>query len=865
MPIHYVYYDLQDGFIHHWLAGGPQAIPVSHLDHYTDESFKQQVARRYYEESIGITEMPVERGPLTGEGTFKVGDYEGSWSYVRCREDHFVDHTAFYPTCHYLRSWAYAQIASEKAQTATLVLTTHGPADVWLNGQHVQRQEHFYDRRPGHVPFGATLKEGINEILVRFEGVGVRECPHAMALQVRGSTDQPAAEIVRVRLPTTIRQLARRETLEKVFNAAYLEQDVFGRDEVITVRWPDDLGVSAETNVRFQTPSGRIYAEAYVQGSAGDHATLDYAYKVPGGPYQIILMPRPREYYEDNVRITRELCVWTLGNNPYSETPYGTYEERRQEALAHAAQHGGSLSSEIAKMALGQWSAVETDVVMQTIEGINRREDGSDLYLVELLGMLYRFGDNPEFPESLRQPLEDCILNFKYWHDEPGSDVMCYTSESRSILFHTCEILAGQLYPARTFSNSGETGRWHREKGERLALEWLRERGATGFKDWDSNSSFAHHLVALSHLVDLAETEQIWEMAAVLMDKTFLTIALNSYKGVFGSTHGRTRASFVKGGLLEPTAGIARLMWGTGIFNHHVEGSVSLACTENYELPTIISDIATSLPEEMWNRERHVVGGGKEVNKVTYRTPDYMLCSAQDYYPGEEGYQEHIWEATMGPAAVVFATHPPCACEDDARGPNFWLGNTILPRVAQWKDVLIAIHNLPEDDWMGFTHAYFPIHAFEEYALRDDAHGHPWAFAKKGDGYLALTASQGLSLIRQGHSAYRELRSYGPHNVWLCHMGRATLDSDFGMFQEKVLALDVAFSGLSVRCETLRGETLSFSCQGPLLRNGQEQPLAGFKHYENPYCVAGLPSVRMEVRSDAYLLRLNFRLSGPKV
>jgi len=863
MPISYVYYDLQDGFVHHWLVAGPQAIPVD-LERFSGEDFKRQVALHYYDQDSGITGLPVERGLLTEEGTFKIGDYEGVWSYVRCREDHFVNHTGFHPTCHYLRSWAYAQIVSEAAQDVTLVLTTHGPADVWLNGQHVHRQEHFHHQHPHSVPFGVRFQEGANEILVRFEGVAARECPHAMALQVRGSTDQPAAEIMRVRLPTAIRQVARRETLEKVFNAAYLEQDVFGRDEVITVRWPDDLGVSAETNVRFQAPSGRIYAEAYVQGSAGDHATLGHAYQVPGGPYQIILMPRPREYYEDNVRITRELSVWTLGNNPYSETPYGTYEERRQEALTRAAQREGSLFSEIAKMALGQWSAVETDMVMQTIAGINRREDGSDLYLVGLLGMLYRFGDNAEFPESLRQPLEDCILNFKYWHDEPGSDVMCYTTESRSILFHTCEILAGQLYPARTFGNGGETGRWHREKGERLALTWLHERGATGFEDWDSNSNFADDLLALSHLVDLAETEQVWEMAAVIMDKMFFTMALNSYKGVFGSTHGRTCASYVKGGLLEPTAGITRLMWGTGIFNHHVAGTVSLACTERYELPPIISEIATSLPEEMWNHERHAVAslepgrGEHAVNKVTYRTPDYMLCSAQDYRPGEQGCQEHTWQATLGPAAVVFVTHPANACEEDACRPNFWLSNAILPRVAQWKDVLIAIHNLPEDDWLGFTHAYFPVHAFDEHVLRDSAGGQAWAFARKGNGYLALTAAQGLSLVRQGHSACRELRSYGRHNVWLCHMGQAALDGDFGTFQEKVLALNVAFDGLSVRCDTLRGETLSFGWAGPLLRNGREEPLAGFKHYENPYCTADLSSTQMEVRSDNYLLRLSF-------
>ena len=113
--------------------------------------------------------------------------------------------------------------------------------------------------------------------------------------------------------------------------------------------------------------------------------------------------------------------------------------------------------------------------------------------------------------------------------------------------------------------------------------------------------------------------------------------------------------------------------------------------------------------------------GDWEVNKVTYKTPDYMLCSAQDYHPGEKGVQQHIWQATLGPDAVVFVTHPPCLSEENSHRPGFWHGNVVLPRVAQWKDVLIAVHKLPEDDWLGFTHAYFPAWAFDEHVLRDAA------------------------------------------------------------------------------------------------------------------------------------------------
>jgi hypothetical protein len=214
-----------------------------------------------------------------------------------------------------------------------------------------------------------------------------------------------------------------------------------------------------------------------------------------------------------------------------------------------------------------------------------------------------------------------------------------------------------------------------------------------------------------------------------------------------------------------------------------------------------------------------------------------------------------VGQATLGPDAVVFVTHPPCVSEEGSHRPNFWHGYVVLPRVAQWKDALIAIHSLADDDWMGFTHAYFPVYAFDEHALRGG-----WAFARKGAGYLALTAARGLALTTQGDNAYRELRSYGQHNVWLCHTGRAALDGSFEEFQRAVLALDVQFDGLSARCATLRGETLSFGWQGPLLLNGREQPIAGFKHYDNLYCLADLGSSEMDIRFGDQLLRLDFSL-----
>jgi hypothetical protein len=852
----YLEYPLEKGYIHNWLVLGPQATHVADLERYPGSDFKVKIAQAYYPGTqLDFIELPAEQAAI------KLGDFEGTWKYVHTRSDHFVDLSIFYHICHYLRSWAYVEVASPEDQDLNLVLTTNGPADVWVNGQHVHRQEHFHHQIPLSVPFQARFIRGYNKILVRFEEVAARECPYSMALRIHGLPESnPAA----VRLPTTIEKYGRRQMLERVFDNTYLKQDVYNDRDQIEVNWPVGMKDSANIAARLQTSTGRIYAENLRMATGGNRVGLGVPLTFPDGEFEIFMMPRPAEFYEGGMRISRSIPLRIL-KNKYSSVPYGTYQERQIEGLLDASYRNGlNVFAEIAKMAIAHWKRIDTSQILKTIESINSRADCSDFYLCGLLGMKLRFEDDPNYPEEIKQPLEDCILNFKYWDDEPGSDSMCYGTENHSILFHTCEILAGQLYPERVFSNNGQTGAWHRQTGEQRALGWLRQRASQGFLEWDSNCYFEEDVLALTHLSDLAESDEVWEMASVVLDKMFLVLAINSYKGTFGSTHGRTYTQFIKGGFFEATAGMSRLAWGMGVFNDHIMGVVAIATSE-YQVPDLIASIAADQLDEVWNRER-ILGSeedfrasgsrGTGVNKVTYKTPDYMLASAQDWHPGEPGYQQHIWQATLGPAAVVFVTHPTCADEGGSHRPNYWHGNAILPRTAQYKDVLVSVHNLPVDDWMGFTHAYFPAAAFDEQVLRDG-----WAFARTGEGYLAITAARGIELVTLGDNAFRELRSDGVQNVWLVQMGRAALDGSFTDFQEKVLARPLTFGDLDVRYETLRGQVLTFGWQGPLALDGEAQPLNNFKHMENPYCVVDFPVSSMEVTYGDLAMRLVFEKS----
>jgi hypothetical protein len=847
-------YPLVDGFVHNWLVAGPYALPVD-LAQFHGAEIKQQIVGQYSQQQPPFTGAPAEQTGFTVQDA--QGEHPFTWRAVTCLDDHFVDLTGFYHTCHYLCAWAYAEIEMPAAGEVQFRLTTNGPAQLWLNDQFVHRQTEFSEQSPYSRSLSATLQAGRNRLLICFENAATRACPYVMALHVKHADTTS----LRLALPSAMPLPARRQKLETLFSAAYLTQDVYHREDEITLHWPADAQGAGEISVRLQTPGGRIYVEAHPFVRPGAVVKLGKAYQVPEGAYQIVLMPPLTEYYEHGLRIQRRLTLH-IANGKYTQTPYGVHEQRRQEALDDAARRNLNIYSEIAKMALGRWAQLKIDVLEKCIDNINRRADCSDFYLAGLLGMLVRFGSHESFPAALKPKLETCILNFKYWMDEPGSDTMCYWTENHQILFHACEVLAGQCYPDALFSNNGKTGAWHRAKGEQRALAWLNKRAMGGFREWDSNCYFEEDVLALSHLADLAENTEVAELAAVVLDKLFFTLAINSHRGVFGSTHGRTYASLIKGGRLESTAGLARLLWGLGVFNSKIMGVVSLACARNYQLPPIIAQIATAVPEELWSRERHAgklepdydcADGVWEVNKVTYKTPDYMLCSAQDYLPGEPGRQQHIWQATFDPDAVVFVNHPPCLSEDNAHRPNFWHGNAILPRLAQWKDVLVAVYKLPEEDWLGFTHAYFPLHAFDEYALREG-----WAFVRKREGYLALTASCGLQLVTTGQSAHRELRSYGRHNVWFAHMGRAAQDGAFADFQSKVLELDLSFEQLSVHATTLRGESIDFGWEGPLLVNEDEQPLHGFKHYDSPFSVTELGAKQMEIQFLDQLMRLDF-------
>lgn len=854
MRTNYVVYDLLDGYIHNWLVAGPQEIPVN-LEDFSEEVTRQKLTQAYTDPDSHITETPVERGPLTA-GIFKIGDYTGLWEYYACQEDHWIDRSKRYPSATFLRSWAYIQLVNKGEKEVVLELKTFGPINIWLNSQHIFRSESFSEREPLTCQVLLRLKTGNNKLLARFENVSLGTALHAMSGRLcQPVTMQPAVDI-KVRIPSLIKSIERRNLLEKVFQSLHLNQDVYIWNDHIRLHWPPEQEEKfAYAAVRLMAESGKIYAQAEVDGTPGDQLTMSISGQFPEGAYRLMLMPRLWEYYERDFRFTHQLSLWNLGRQQFSESPYGTLDERKRESFIYASrQEQPSVYREMAVMAVGSWEQMNPKVLLEAIGRIRQRQEGSILDLLGLLGILYRFGDHAQFPEALKAPLEEAILNYRYCPEDQGRDIMDFSGESSSLLFATCAILAGQRFPEGVFTRSGLQGKQIRQRGEEQVMSWLHQRAAWGFIDWGSAESSSEIIAALSHLIDLTENEAVWQLAGVMLDKIFFGIALSNFKGLPSGVSHRGDTWEVKGGLVNAVSGIMRLMWGQGLYTPHLAGLVSMSCNQTYQLPDLLTNLALNPLDEMWGRERHCQAGGEGcVDLASYKTPDYLMTSVQDYHPGEQGAGEHIWQAILGHGAVVFTNHPGSSSEKVAHLPGYWRGNGVLPRLAQWKDALIAVYNLPEAAGLPYTHAYFPTAAFDEYVIRDG-----WAFARKGNAYLGLTATAGINLTHIGHHAYRELHSPGCQNTWFCQMGRLAQDGEFVDFQEKVIALEFTARDLDINCVTLRGDRLEFGWEGSLLVNHEEQPFGGEWHYQNPYTSTPLPCDKMEIQVGEEVMRLDF-------
>ena len=834
LPTAHLEYGLRNGTVGDWLVLGPLVAPLSDPKIAQNDAARRHALRGMPADADEIAQLPTERATsvvTVAEGVTQ----EAMWRVVNTLDDGWVDLAQRVEMPAMLCAWVYAQVVLQQDATEVL-LTTASPVQLWINGEAVFGYNELPDA-PVVLRVAAALQEGVNEILVCVANVGAGAVPMMLAAEIVGGAGS-------VTLPTLLEPVARRQKLATVMGHAYLAQDVYSREQRVVLRWPTDMNLIDALTARLQSPAGRIYGEANPMIQRGAKVDFGEASQFPDGQYEIVLQPQFEEYYVQQMRVQRRIPL-QIRNGKWSSVYYGSLDERRQEALVDAAKRSGSLYAEIAKGALGKWGDLRHEVLEQALVALSESTATSERTLLALLSWVARSGDLPDFPAEMAWALEERVpLALQELHRDSG------------IVLATCHLLAGQLYPHRGFG-SAHFGDWHQQHAEAWIGAWLRTVSQQGLPGGESQNAYADALTALSTLVDLAQSDEIAELAAVVLDKLAYLIALQSFLGAWGGSQD-ARDPWLPSARLGPLSGVMRLWWGQGAFHADCAATVALACAENYALPEIIAAVGLDRQQdnELRRRDLHAVRGVESaVNRRAYRTGDYLLASAPGDWAAGEG--SVLWQVTLGPDAVISGNRPANSSLYEAWRQNYWRGNACPVRVAQWQDWLAVAYGPSEQGRLPYSHAYFPQAAFDE--VRVEA---GWVMARKGNGYVALTATGGVEVVVAGPTARREVRAAG-ESVWIAQMGRAASDGTFADFGQKVLAQPLSLASDGVTMTTLRGQLITFRANkrldDALLVDGEPQRLQEFPHLESIYGgAATLPAESVEIYYQEHRMRLDF-------
>ncbi len=737
-------------------------------------------------------------------------EYEGqrrSWTYWAPFGNPWVEHSEFWWLPTHLAEWAFTTTEATRAHRADLRIRTAGRVRLWLNGAPVTDVAPFSRNSPVAITCAVDLVEGPNRWLVYHEDLAERDTGFKFRVDYLGS------DRLRVALSTGRARPAEVRAAEAALADAHFDADTT-LDGDVMLRIVNPLGEALPVEVRWWREWGVARQARHVLAPRADHLVLGSTEQIGEGilTVEVTLQVGP-------VRLGKAFVqqVYPAAIRPghARDAP-----ERRRRILEIVARSGvDDLHKAHAMLRTGAEASAVAAIVEAETGRINGRLDCSDFSLIGAFRLWSEFRDRGILREELWQGLKAAILGFRYWCDEPGDDVMWFFSENHALLFHAAELLAGQLFPDELFTNDRVPGRVHCERGKRRLEAWLRRFRECGVAEWNSNAYIPIDLMGLLTIFDLAEDRSLRESAREALDATLEHVAASSVGGVLATTQGRTYELELKGDYCNPMSCINWMAFGTGHPNSAVHGTVGYAVS-SYEPP------ASAVARERLLRGRPAVyrihqGPAGHADLYTYRVGAAQLSSAVHHRPGARGYQEHVVQATLGSDANVWINHPGELVIMGSGRPGYWAGNGILPDVVQYHGLAIVSYDIPGEEEIDFTHAYFPMSAFDD-TMPAGSH---WWFARRDDSYVGVYAHHGLQAVGQGQSRDRELRSRGRRNVWLLRLGDKREFRDYRSFCEVLGSMAVRCSPeLTVEFADPTYGPIRGSWNGSLLVDGAVQP-----------------------------------------
>ena len=794
------------GFICHWLVSGPQvgevdaSDPALPSDQFArEDALRAALARRPRPKDVS--------GDVRGDAPSRLGC---PWRFAGGRDGAFVNLSAFYPTLCALRFDAATCLVVPGPTVIEATLWSYAAAVVYLNGDAVGEIAAPRYTPIQRAPLKLALRAGVNLLYVACETLGVRDTRSVFAVQLasppgtlrvtlpeadraQGVADRlallegAALEGNRLRLPT-----AAPEGTRLAFVGGFEPDYAKARQPV---KWFD---VAGQTELAL--PEGEVWVSLEVQ--------------TPWGP-----LTRRFERTEQERPLRLGAAADGNANLRRILSRIADVESLSRDGGAF----GFAISNLLARRALDRMLPDDDMRFSEMLDLIERRVDCADFLVCGLI----RWLKNYPAPGDTGARVRRVLLNWRYWMDMDGADAMCFWSENHALMFYSCAMFCGDMYPEDRFPLARRTGRELAAWGRARVRAWLRDVAANGFEEFNSAVYMVLTFVALLNLVDYAGPD-IAAQAAGVANRLLRTLARHTFRGGFIAPMGR-----VYRGVLYPFAQGAMALMNLADSEQPYdfgEGWLGFYATSGYRLPEDLKRLmaepvsmtytsgnaritlekhedwcltSVACPREPY--ERWPVAASEAAGHDWVKTCNERFHGTTDFRPGAYGYQQHLWTAALDGAAILFVNHPGATSETGDMRPGYWHGNGVFPALKQSGGLLGAIYRIPERHPIHYIHLYAPRCRFDAFEVDGQ-----WLFLAKNGGYIGFWSSLPTEPWT-GVNADCERRIYGDDVACLCVCGgreHASLDG----FKAHCRALGPDYSGGVLRAG---GLSLSWSSDLP--------------------------------------------------
>ncbi|MFA6844284.1 MAG: hypothetical protein WCR02_01015 [Sphaerochaetaceae bacterium] len=723
----------------------------------------------------------------------------------------------FWPSPTWISAVAYSLVSSPRVLEIPCTLSVCGGFSLWVNGNLVIEFNPFERNVACKTNFLLPLQAGNNELIVYWDELAERDSECSFSLM----TEEPMPFLLQS-FPIGERNAMEILAVEHALGSLAFTQDHFEKGEVLLTcdnPYTDKAFViSLEGATEENEMAGILYSTQAVFAPSKHIASLGPCEKLPFGFLQF-----KTKAEVEGMTICNAI---TMENFPLSLLPpiLPTIEQRKQQAFVFLSQYGEQNGNRAVALlhAKGEMREIES-ILRRQIAFINRRSDCSDFYLPYFPHILREFSHSGMLSEEMLEAMKNCILNFRYWHDEPGSDGMWFWSENHALMFHVCQLLCGELYPNEIFPNSGMTGTQMQQKAKGLLNGWFDMFFKQGFTEWNSPAYLPIDTLGFANLYAQTCDLQLKQRAREALDFCFHLLSVYSFDGVFCTTAGRTYPKELLANNANCPSFLNYIGYGIGNVSHAGKGVVAF-CFSDYEPPKEYRQYY-QVPKGKALVCQSTQGYEGYVDLYSYKTHRFSMTSANNFHVGIRGFQENPLHVLFSATAQLWITHPGELAEFGHARPSYWAGNGMLPRVNQYKSFASSLYSIPTSHEVDFTHVYFPTMEFALWKHKGD-----WLFAQAPNGgYVAIFSSNGLQLRTYGPNRDREFISKGRNCIWLVRAAEPEEFSSFADFErsmENAVMLDM--QTLSYTFADPRFGSLHASWDYSLTVNGVAVSYSGF-------------------------------------